>query len=363
MENKVSQIKIKPYVVICQLNDGSIKFGTTNNRSFVIPQTYAYLYNNCLVKLLNGYDIQSFNISQKEENVLINLIDELLHANIIEYSDKIKKVIIPTKYRTQSTFFSIFDSPSAERYDYFSRLKDSRILILGMGGVGCHVSIALVNSGIKKLLLLDYDVIEESNLNRQILYYPKDIRRFKVDVAKENLLKIDTSLDIHTINKEIQRSEDLLILNDFNFDLLVCTADYPFHYIYSWINKYCIDNNTPWIQANSAEATGYVGPLVIPGVTSCYGCIESCWEKNDPDYTYEVDYLNKHKELYSEKSSTICPAIGMIGNFTALEIIKHITGFAVPLSLNKQLSLDFGSLEFNQVKYKRVKNCKVCSKL
>ena len=106
---------------------------------------------------------------------------------------------------------------SENEYEIFSRLfilnefseKNLKILsnikigIVGIGGIGCPLSQYLVNSGIKNLLLVDGDIVEKSNLNRQILFNLDDIGKKKVDVAREKLKLINTECNINIINKNI----------------------------------------------------------------------------------------------------------------------------------------------------------------
>ena len=106
---------------------------------------------------------------------------------------------------------------SEEEYKIFSRLfilkefseanlkklSKIKIGIVGMGGIGCPLSQYLVNSGIKELLIVDGDMVEKSNLNRQILFNLNDIGKKKVDVAKCKLKLINTECKINTIDENI----------------------------------------------------------------------------------------------------------------------------------------------------------------
>ena len=91
------------------------------------------------------------------------------------------------------------------------KLSNIKIGIVGMGGIGCPLSQYLVNSGIKELLIVDGDIVEKSNLNRQILFNLNDIGKKKVDVAKYKLKLINTECIINTIDENI---------NSLNLDFL-----------------------------------------------------------------------------------------------------------------------------------------------
>ena len=83
-------------------------------------------------------------------------------------------------------------------------LKDSSILIAGMGGLGCTVAENLVRAGIGKLILVDNDIITETNLNRQILFDQIDIGKSKVITAKKKLLRINSKIEIMSLEKKIE---------------------------------------------------------------------------------------------------------------------------------------------------------------
>jgi bacteriocin biosynthesis cyclodehydratase domain-containing protein len=353
--------RIKPYVILSRRCDGSIRFCFTYKKSYLLPKAYSSIFDQYIDSILsenpNNENLVPSDILKK-----IKLLrNDLIAVGILERAPDINQTI-SEKYKSQMTFFSIFDGTTSARYDYQQKLLTSKIAILGMGGVGSHVAVSLLSAGVGFLKIMDYDKIEASNLNRQFIYKETDIGKLKTRVARERLIDFNPLAKIHAINRKVKSSRDLIDLVE-GVDFFVCAADYPFHYIYRWVNDVCVKKRVPWIQANSAEATGFVGPLVVPGKTSCYGCIESVWKKKNPNYLYEIDVLNKDETLYHGKSSTLGSAIGIIGNFTALEIIKHITGFTKPATLNCQLSLDFGDLTLNKQRFRKIKDCPICGSI
>ena len=141
---------------------------------------------------------------------------------------------------------------SKEEYEIFSRLfilnefseenliklSKIKIGIVGVGGIGCPLSQYLVNSGIKELLLVDGDIIEKSNLNRQILFNINDIGEKKVKVAKDKLNLINNECTINIIDQNI---------NSLNVDCLSqCSivVDATDNWLTSrLLNEYCLDNS------------------------------------------------------------------------------------------------------------------------
>ncbi len=126
------------------------------------------------------------------------------------------------------------------------KLSNIKIGIVGMGGIGCPLSQYLVSSGIKELLLVDGDIIEKSNLNRQILFSLNDLGKKKVDVAKDKLQIINTECKITTINQNIN-SLNLQSLE--NCSIVVDATD---NWITSKIlNEYCLKNSIDFLYTSA----------------------------------------------------------------------------------------------------------------
>ena len=109
--------------------------------------------------------------------------------------------------------------------DKIKALEDKVILVIGIGGVGGTALEALARSGLKKFILIDSDVVDETNLNRQILYTAADVRKEKVLVAKERLQKINPGLEIKTITAKIGETK-LEDLNLGKVDFIVDAIDF-----------------------------------------------------------------------------------------------------------------------------------------
>jgi len=125
-------------------------------------------------------------------------------------------------------------------------LSSKVILVIGLGGVGGTALEALARSGFKKFVLIDFDKVDESNLNRQVLYTSADVGRNKVDVAKEHLLRINNTLEIKTFNCKIEDST-LNKLDLGKVDFVVDAIDYipgKLHII-----DYSIRNKIPFVSS------------------------------------------------------------------------------------------------------------------
>lgn len=207
-----------------------------------------------------------------------------------------------------------------------NKLINTKVLLVGVGGVGGSALEMLIRSGITNITIIDYDKFEESNLNRQILCLRKNIDKFKVDVAKERCLSINSDANITTINKKL---DDILIneLGTYNYIIDACD-DLNAKIL---LVKYAIDNN---IKIISSCGTGN---RVDP--TKLY--ITNIWKtENDPlakkfrqtlrkeNINYKLNVVTS-KELPIVKGTTVA-SIATVPNaagiLLASYLIKDIIG-------------------------------------
>lgn len=131
-------------------------------------------------------------------------------------------------------YYERFNSSSLETN---MKIENYKVCIIGVGGVGSSVLQLLVAAGIKSFILIDYDRVEWNNLNRQFLYRPEDIGKYKVDVCENFIKSYNSSCKVQTHTEKISSSEDLLdILSDSDIDMILQCADAP-----SNINHIAID--------------------------------------------------------------------------------------------------------------------------
>ncbi len=130
-----------------------------------------------------------------------------------------------------------------EKFEVISR---ARILLIGLGGVGGTCLEALARTGFQHFVIIDSDVVEASNLNRQILFHESDIGLEKVLAAKEHVLKINSDIDIKTIRLQINH-EKANIFDEIDFDFLIDAIDDVPAKVF--LAKYAIDHNKPFVSS------------------------------------------------------------------------------------------------------------------
>lgn len=140
---------------------------------------------------------------------------------------------------------SIYDrSISLIGENYFNGIQNKTIAIIGLGGVGGTALEALARSGFCSFLIVDKDIVDETNLNRQILYTYKDIGQIKTECAKKHIISIIPNIKIDTLNAEIN-DDTIHFLDNFNFDFLIDAIDSVNSKILLY--KYCKKRSIPFI--------------------------------------------------------------------------------------------------------------------
>lgn len=219
-----------------------------------------------------------------------------------------------------NAFFMSHNMPNAR-----SCLMSKRVLILGCGGIGTHMAWHMAALGIAKLTLVDYDTVEKSNFNRQLLFDNADIGRDKAEVLKEKLSAVNSEITIEIINKRICSEEDLenICVSD-NFDLIIKALDTPAEFPI-WLDNVARRNELTYISGITMRENVLIGPSYVPGVSK-YGMSE---------------LLNLKNPGTSEKLFGTSPRLGImlynISDELAIEAFILLTGYGKPKYTDKIL--------------------------
>ena len=205
------------------------------------------------------------------------------------------------------------------------KLEKAGVAIIGSGGLGTHVAYYLKRSGIGRILIMDSDRVEESNLPRTLIFQKKDIGKFKTEVVGKHL-----NIDHKT--EKLKRS-NIKVLE--KFDVVVdCTDDMETRYA---INEFCVKMRKPWVYGTCRNYDGFVSSFLGRPCLEC---------------------LYPGKKPTDQSEGVITPAVGMTANLQVMEVIKILTGMK-PL-YGKLLKYSLNSSEFEILKIKPRKTCRVC---
>ncbi len=223
------------------------------------------------------------------------------------------------------------------------KLLNATVLLIGLGGLGSPVSMYLAATGVGHLILVDFDTVELSNLQRQIVHSTDDIDRPKVESAKDRLLALNPDCKITLINKQLDENE--LLKEIKKVDVVIDGSDnFPTRFA---VNKACFENKAPLV---SGAAIRFEGQLSVfdhrHEDNPCYRCLY-----NDEEMAAET----------CSQTGVVAPLLGIIGSLQALETIKLITGIGESL-IGKLLLFDATTTEFQTMSFKKDPACPICGK-
>ncbi|GFM58719.1 molybdopterin-synthase adenylyltransferase MoeB [Pseudomonas capsici] len=221
------------------------------------------------------------------------------------------------------------------------RLKSSRALIVGLGGLGSPVALYLAAAGVGELHLADFDSVDLTNLQRQVIHDSQSIGQAKVDSAMARLTAINpevtlvahrTALDADSLSAAVQGVDLVLDCSD-NFSTREA------------VNAACVAVGKPLVSGAAIRLEGQLSVFDPRRAESpCYHCL----------YGH-----GSEAELTCSEAGVIGPLVGLVGSLQALEALKLLAGFGEPL-VGRLLLIDALSTRFRELKVKRDPACSVC---
>ncbi len=221
------------------------------------------------------------------------------------------------------------------------RLKAARVLCVGAGGLGSPLALYLAAAGIGTLGLVDFDVVDASNLQRQIIHSTRDIGRSKLDSAQEKLLALNPALNV-VKHETMLRSENALeILKDYDI-VADGTDNFPTRYL---VNDACVLTGKPNVYGSIFRFEGQAS-VFATREGPCYRCLYP-----------EPPPLGLVPNCAEGGVLGILP--GLVGVIQATEVIKLILGKGEPL-IERMLLVDSLAMRFRELKLRKDPNCPVC---
>ncbi len=241
----------------------------------------------------------------------------------------------------------------AERYSRQILLKDigdvgqekllaSRILIIGMGGLGSPVAAYLAAAGVGELALSDFDIVDLSNLQRQIIHTMDNVGRFKVDSAADAIHRLNPDISVTPINYAL---EGQALLDEVEkADVVVdCCDNFATRFE---LNRACVALKTPLVSGGVIQFEGQVSVFDSRDPDSpCYQCLYKPVAEGEGETCSQIGVL--------------APAPGIIGSIQAVEALKLILG--LPTLTGKLLLMDAKSMEWRVIGLPKDNQCPVCN--
>jgi bacteriocin biosynthesis cyclodehydratase domain-containing protein len=238
------------------------------------------------------------------------------------------------------------------------RLREAKVAVLGVGGLGGWSAWALACTGVGEMWLIDGDVVEISNLNRQILYTEADLGLPKVERAAARLSAFNSTMRITADNRRLESQADIAgFIAGSN--VVIDAADWPAHDIERWCNSACFEAGIPYITMSHFPPIARVGPLYVPGKTGCYACQEIGYRRDYPLFDVAVE----QRRAKPSPAATLGPACGLIGGQVALEVMHLLTGLSRPSTQGVAHIYDLRTMEVDREPVVPEPGCPVCGEM
>ena len=226
-------------------------------------------------------------------------------------------------------------------YDGQEAIVNSRVLVLGAGGLGSSAIMYLAVSGVGYLTILDPDHVELSNLQRQIVHTEKRVGMNKALSAKQQVMAVNSTLDVNTIETLLDETQLLELIQTMDV-VLDCTDNSKSRKLH---NRLCMQAGKPLV---SAAAIRFEGQMMVidpkQADKPCYECVY-------PDVN--------EGEMSCSESGIFAPVVGLMGIHQALEALKLISGLGDNLS-GKLMSFDGLTGTWRNFNVPKQKNCPIC---
>lgn len=221
------------------------------------------------------------------------------------------------------------------------KIKSSRVLIIGAGGLGSPIAMYLAAGGVGTIGIMDFDKVDLTNLQRQIVHGTHDVGKYKTDSAKDTLHEMNPEIKVETYREGLNAAKIMGILK--NYDIAVgATDNFETRYL---LNDACVLSKKPFVHGAIFRFEGQVS-VFCPGNGPCFRCL---FEEAPPK-----DLVPKASE-----SGVLGVLPGVVGTIQATETMKLILGKG-ELLIGTLLLIDTLKMEFRKVRFPRNPLCPVC---
>ncbi|WP_186373095.1 molybdopterin-synthase adenylyltransferase MoeB [Yersinia frederiksenii] len=227
-------------------------------------------------------------------------------------------------------------------FDGQEKLNAAKVLVVGLGGLGCAAAQYLAVAGVGHLTLLDFDTVSLSNLQRQILHRDSRIGMSKVASAALTLSEMNSEVKLETIDAQLDDEQLSAVIAKHQL-VLDCTDNVASR---EQLNRLCYTQHKPLVSGAAIRMEGQVSVFTYQENQPCYRCLSRLFGDN---------------ALTCVEAGVMAPLVGIIGNLQAMEAIKLLANYGQIIS-GRILMYDAMTGEFRSMKLAKDANCEVCSK-
>ncbi len=221
-------------------------------------------------------------------------------------------------------------------------ILDASALIVGVGGLGSPAAMYLAAAGIGKLILADYDVVESSNLQRQIIHADSSVGENKVESGKQTLTRLNPGCKVEIVGYQLESDELKQVIESVDI-VLDCSDNYPTRFD---VNRACVETATTLVTGAAIRLEGQIMNYQPRANSACYQCLYS--------HAYGA-------EESCELEGILGPVVGVIGTLQAVQTLLILAGQGEEL-VNRLLLFDALAMQWQSVTLPKNPDCPICSK-
>jgi len=221
------------------------------------------------------------------------------------------------------------------------KMLEARVLLLGAGGLGSPAAYYLAAAGIGNLGIVDFDQVDLSNLQRQIIHSTERIGMLKTESAKKTIQALNPDVNVTLYNEKMDSRNIMSLIKDYDY-VVDGSDNFPTRYL---VNDACVMKNKTLIHGSIYRFEGQV-TVFKPGDGPCYRCLYP--EPPPPGMVPNC-----------QEGGVLGVLAGVIGNLQVVEVLKLILGIGKPL-VGKLLIYDALNTEFRSLRLRRDPNCPIC---
>lgn len=274
--------------------------------------------------------IDDVGLSEKHPEIEKSDRDDLVE--LLEKNNLLQNINYDGRY---SRHLMLYDLILTDAMSVQKQISESVITLIGVGGIGCWTSLNLACLGVGEMRLVDADIVEESNLTRQVLYNESDIGKLKVDIAKDRIESFNSGIVVRKYVEKISSTNEAKNIIEGS-DVVILSADFPPGLIQGWTAEACKLLGVQCINAGYLDVTGTVSRLTEPELF-----FTPCDMSSDPK-----SEITKIRKVFTDnyKAPSFGPINSMVSSIAAMEAFKVITNYGPEF---KQIYIDPFSLEID----------------
>lgn len=352
--------KLNSTISVVKISENILEFFKTNTRQ----QLHIKVQDDTIMNIVLGLDgtktpEQISNEYDIKLDDLKKLLNYLRKNGILDNVGNKIDFKYYSRFRRPIHFIAEYSSSHEELVCMWEKIINSTVLIVGLGAVGSWVACNLAQSGVGKLILMDADTVDITNIHRQVSYRESDIGMYKTDILERKLKEYNPHICIEKRNIFLDK-DNLHCFDNEHIDLIINCADKPNVDTTSlWIGGYAMKRGIAHIIGGGYNMhLSLIGQTVIPGKTACVNCFKTKLEEENKIDPRKVKKL----VVKNRKVGSFGPMCSMIASMVGMEAIKVLTKKIPPSNINRRGEFDIYTMDISYKNYERRNDCEWCGK-